>query len=556
MKSLEKYIKRHACLILLLCFSVLFDGCKKVDDHTESVLGQPFVTTAGYQSSVLVGDTITLKGKLFIDQGGYINIGNIKANIISDQKSKNADGSVFDNVRIVITASMGLGSNIPVTLVTNGQTISFPPISIRQYQGIPQKTDTTLFVEKIAAFNPNNIADYNAENLDLYSGSSVAADGTIYFDNPIGIFKISSGQVQSIITPGMSLKDNSGNFLVSRIMGSAISYDGNTLTFSASVQDNTDTVNNYVFKLCQMNVATHSITTLNRTLMVKGTAAQDGTPGAFEGTATQLKIIAMHLRTDVNGNIYFKNCYSVETPNASEDDIYNGFLATGHDYALETSWPYTLSNICRLSTNGKVTSLFSLNSPYYSPLYNIPGYKVQLASDYKISPDGATAYVYDQQDFVSHLSLLAYDLSKNVPLNNTGLNPKFRFTSYDTNSATAFPTGQYLNTLISVNFSNGDYSLEALPNGTILTNNGVSIAALDIVNKFAFNYAGTETGLLGGAPPSQDKEVGRAQNVAFSNMVFCGVDRAGAIYYTLPPAGQATRLTNPPLTFYKIYSKK
>lgn len=548
--------------LLFLFFTCLFfSACKKADNHFNDIVGQPYAEDPpDYVKSVLVGDTITLSGKMFIDQGGYIKIGNVKAVLASDKKTIAKDGSTSDEVRIVITKEMGIGSNISVTLVTKGQSFSFPSITIRQFAAGQQRTDTTLFVEKVASFQPGNLSDYTNGGFTLLNNSSIAADGTICFDNPLGVFKVTGGQVQQIIKAGAVLKDDNGSFTIDHIVGSVISYDGTNITFSASVKDNADTTGNYVFRLCQLSLNSQHITTLNRTLMKKGKVSTDGTPGAFEGTASQLKIVAATLRTDANNNLYFSNCYTVESPNNDQGAIYN-LINTGAIYTL-SSRPYVIGNICKLTTDGKISSLFSLKPISGHKVFNPPGFQVQVTCDYKIAPDGSVAYVYDQLDFFYDISLTEYDLQKRIPLNSSGLAPiTYRFISYDSNPVSTSGTNQLpvFFAIETANINNSASNLQPLPNGEILYGAGGGIASLDILNQFSYCYAGTEISVEGGSPPPfQTQLVGKAKNVLFSNddayhLIFCGVDKTGAVYYT---PGNGYDVLTAPIVFYKIYPKK
>ncbi len=65
---------------------------------------------------------------------------------------------------------------------------------------------------------------------------------------------------------------------------------------------------------------------------------------------------------------------------------------------------------------------------------------------------------------------------------------------------------------------------------------------------------------MNGTPvPAQTQVTGNAKNVLFNGgnaayLVFCGVDKNGTVYYISSATGND--LSSPPLTFYKIYSKK
>ncbi len=528
---------------------VAFSACRKVDNHYKEVANTPFAE-AEYGQTALVGDTVTIRGKLFINEGGYVQAGAVKAVLVNKKVSVGADGVEQDEVGFALTKDIGIGA-VAIKVVTKGVTLNLPSITIRQYAGIPQHTDTTLYVEQLAQFTPANLNIFQTNYLNLLVNSSIDANGNIWFDNSLGIYKVTGAVTAEILHAGSTLTDDSGPFIINRILGSVISYDGTTLTFSADIRDNADTVANYVFKLCQLNLITNKVTTLNRSMVGKSIAKIDGSPGAFEGPIAQLKIVAMSLRTDANNVLYFNNNYQVPSPNADPVFWYGQVSMSTNVFG-----PYVIENICKMN-GGMVSSLFSMNNPYapLNSIFKAPGYPVVITSDYKISEDGSTAYVYDQTDGANGYSILQYDLKNKLPLHSSGLYASYRIL-YD--PATNTLPSSFVTYLSFQVTPNGDYSLFPLPNGTILLGSGASIAAVNNLDLTAYVFAGSENGLNGAPDSTQTQTTGKAKNVVFNNanaanLYFCGIDKTGAVYYITSATG--ADLKSAPLTFYKIYPK-
>lgn len=537
--------------LIALCIAI--SACKKVDDHYNDTINEPWAHTSydqGYPKDILVGDTMTITGRIFISDGGYIQIGQVKANILSDKKTISSDGSTIDMVKFIITKEMGIGS-VSVKVVTKGNTLLLPSINIRQFVGVPQRTDTTLYVEKIANFNPANLSYYKQNNIALLNNNEVDLNGTIWFDNPLGVFHVVNSSIQNVIHSGQSFTEGTTNFTIKRILGSVISYDVSTLYFSASVADNADTVNNYVFRLCKLNLIAGTVTTLNRTIVAKVAPESNILPGAFEGKISGLNVVAFSLRTDLNNNLYFFNGYLAGSPDTNPGFWYGYYASTGNAPFDR----YSLNNICKLSTDGNVISLFSRKGNFESqnPIYKAPGFPIATTSDYKISADGTRAYVFDTQDPSGfNLGLMEFDLQKRAPVVSLGVFPSLKFLSYDNNPATKL-TGNFTPIIFFTTLSNISNVLP-LPDGSVLLASQ-SIASLDLLNKTAFLYAGTEVGIIGSTPPEQIQETGKAKNVLFSsNTAFAGYDKNGIIYYSLPITGNDFTINS--IRFYRIYPKK
>ena len=545
---------------------LLITACHKVNQYYALVDGQPWMY-ATYPTTYYVGDTMTLVGKMFIGHGGVLQVGAVQPSFLSVTSAPvggTGPGDSTQSASFLITKEMGVGKNIPVSLTVNGITIQTPAITILQLSGVLGRTDTTLWVDQIVSWQPTNLADYQSLNIPLIVGSSVSSNGSIYFDNPWGIFSVIGGVVQPVLSAGSQLSDQNGPFTINKILGSAISFDGNTMAFSAAVSDNADTVNNYVFRLCTINIGSKSITTLNRTLEPLAAPAQAGTPGAFTGPVAQLNLVAAAIHTDVNGNWYFANIYEVPNPGNNMGSWYSNIS----DNPQNRQDGLELDNTCELGVDGNIRSIFSA-APLYASLpkvFKTPGYPTVYPGSTLVSPDGSTAYAPMSQDVSGFFYIGEYDLNKQVMLSAPSAGANFKFISYDTSSVTG-ATSTFVPYLNSVNFPNSfgvgePNQLVALSNGYVLSNLGLStLFAFNDLNQTFYCYAGTEQGILDGAPAVQNQTVGAAKYVNFAlngNFTyFNGVDAQGTVYYyTAPGSSYGSPVLGGPITFYKLYSKK
>ncbi|MBN9379756.1 MAG: hypothetical protein J0H74_03260 [Chitinophagaceae bacterium] len=566
-------MSRNNRLYLFAIVLLLLSSCKKTDHYAQMVNDQPYLITGemglynlglglypGYKTSYLVGDTATFIGKFFLDRpGSQIRVGNDTPQILSKVKipaginEYTHQQDQLDMIRFLITKSMGLGNNIHVSIRANGVTLQAPDISIRQFQGVLRRTDTTLYVDSITTWSPRDVGYYQSNYIPVLNYISVAGDGTICFNNLTGIYILKSGQVSPYLNVGGQLQENGNPFTVSRILGSVLSFGGDSLTFSAEVKEDTpDTATQYIFRICRMDLASRGVTTINRTAVLKGAGAVNEAPGPYEGAMGTLKIVATDLRADVNGAIYFINNYAPSRTDFDMTGTWYGNLTMGSNFG---GYNQVYSNICRADAGGRVKSLFSQHSPFFGPpLYTIPGYPVAQTTDYLVSLDGSTGYAIDQLNLMTN-SLGYFDLNQDALLISTGFNSSgYRFFSYDTSSV----TGMHTTELDPVFYANNGLTLNnylILPDGDLLQTGYQSLLAVDLQNKTDYCYAGAEAGMF--APVSgQFGTTGPAKRVMFpsSTMFLAGVDRSGAIYYMdthYPyPGGQTV------ISFYKLYAKK
>ncbi|MBN9383760.1 MAG: hypothetical protein J0H74_23590 [Chitinophagaceae bacterium] len=557
----------YGILLAMLSLPLIFSSCRKVDAHDDMIQNYPFLATTGglsglyniheyaYPQILLVGDTCTLIGKMFLDRPGTsIQVGQANAVIIAKAKvwaaftnSRTGLPDSFDVARFIITRDMGVGPRISVTLNANGYSIQGEPIAIRLLPAGNHQTDTSLVVDKLASWLPANAATFPGA---FVNNSSVSGDGVIYFDNPTGIYQVKNSSVSPIISAGDNIKDqNNSNFAIDVIISSVISPDGNTLTFSATVKENiprTDTL--FITRLCQMNMITRSVTTLNRSSFLNSpnSPAYNEDPSPYNGKVGQIKLTASRLQTDVNGNIWFINIYFPANTGASD---FNGpYIASQYFYPFiaQGQQPFSgcLFNLCQLTADGKVQSIgryVQAYDPTSSP-YATPGilYDDDLNPPvFLVSKDASMllGFKYNVNFFpagIYQMDVAGEEIANTILPPSTPWKPTaFSFKSYDTSALTRKPNTNSFSIRSSANSVFNRFLI--LPDNELLFCDINSIFSYDLQHLSAYCYAGTEnqnTSL-------QNQETGKAKWVNFGDigplknnaLIFCGVDRQGAIYY-------------------------
>lgn len=575
-------------LLLMILSGNPFSACRKVDEHADLIENQPYLITVGgfgglfniwgyaYQQTFLVGDTATLAGRLFIDRpGNSVQVGKTEAVIIAKGKvstnqfnTRTGQEDSLEVIRFLITKEMGIGANIPLTYHANGYTVQGLPLTIKAINIGDRRTDTTLVVDKLAAWLPGNIAAFQASySTPFVNNSSVAGDGTLYFDNMNGIFQVTPQQVLPIILTGSSLTDQQQNtFSIDVIISSVISPDGHSLLFSSIVKENIPPAADslYVIRLCRMDMNSKQITTLNRTTTLKGMGPYQETLGPFSGNVNTLKIAAANLRTDISGNIWFTNLY-FPVNNQTNQITYSTFNSTNDWYGQLQLCSYAqppyaaLYNICRMDVNGQVNSLMQTNpwGGFGPPPYITPG---PLFSDnsttFITSPDGSVVYGAKQPASTFYLNINQYVLAQG-DIENTIIGAQFNFSfiSFDTAAATKLSSNGSFSPpeLYDADFN----TCLLLPNNDMLYASSQSLYAYNFDNNTAYCYAGTENQNAS----VQTQETGKAQLVNFNSsnqLRFCGIDQQGAVYYCIGGSYgsySSNDFTNG-VRFYKLHSAK
>ncbi|WP_143306625.1 hypothetical protein [Chitinophaga vietnamensis] len=549
MKPLLSYI-----LLLLL----IAPACKKVDDHATMVSNQPWLADHlnsrrlnwSYPGSLAVGDTAIFVGRLFpYLPGTAIKIGGVPATIIDTMKvaaiytTYNPQPEV-DVVRFVITKDMGIGARRPVSLTANGITIDGPPLNITYFQAGNARTDTTLWVDSLVNWIPENVKLLSQKNFLQVRSVHSDGNGNIWFDNPYGIYKMANAQVKKVIQPGDAFTDDSNTaFSISTIMGSTISYDGDLLYFSAETsENNADTAASYIFRLCKMDLRTQKVNTISRTLVMK---RNDVTESGlhYEGPVAQVKIVARNLTTDINHNLYFTNYYSPVSNAYSRRYWHNAIISgiNGFDMFQSSCYNY----VCKLDAGNRVTGIISAQSQYPTP--GAPVFLGYFFVDFA----GQYLYGYTNPD-LNNYRLGQFDIEEIVMVNqikNGHQQKTFVFQSFETDPNYK-RTGN-----IGIPQPDPFYrfnSLLCLNDGTLLGANP-SLTAYDLMHNSAYCYAGTEIAatVASSAPSAQNQRTGLAKWVNFSDAGLIGQDKSGAVYFC-----RGTKDYVHGVSFYKLYPKK
>ncbi|MHA4810849.1 hypothetical protein ACX0G9_22265 [Flavitalea flava] len=581
-------------LLLIIFLGNLLPACKKVDEHANLIENQPWLLTEGglsglfniwaykYQQGFLVGDTATLVGKLFADrQGTTVEVGNVPAAIIAKGKvstkiynTRTGQEDSLEVIRFLITKGMGVGSDIPLTLHANGYSMQGLPLTIKLINTGDRRTDTSLFVDKLATWLPADLTPFQTtyRGSPFVNNSSVAGDGTIYFDNVNGIYKMAAAQVSPVLLKGSTLTDQQQKtFTIDVILSSVISPDGNSLLFSSIVTEDipagADSL--YITRLCRMDMNSNQVVTLNRTTTLKGAGPYLESVGPFGGDIGTIKMAAARLKMDISGNIWFANIYH---PVSNLDNPYSYSTCNSTDdwylplkdasYAEPTS--AVLSNICRMDNNGQVLSLMQTNAmaPFGPANYITPGPMFSVAYDFfLLSPDGSVAYGLKQSSNAWTYDINQYNFAQGDIVNTINSSQSnFSFISFDTavatklNSAGNFPPPYIAS---DPNF----VPCMILPNNDMLYVSTSSLFAYNFDNKSVYCYAGAENQ----NPDIQTRDTGPARFVLFNGsysssgqLRFCGLDKQGAIYYCTG-GSVGSNLTDDfanGVSFYKLYPKK
>lgn len=555
------------CLLLLSGCLFLSPACQKANHYAQLVNDQPYVLMGpfglvdyrmdnytGYQTSYLVGDTAVLMGRFFLGQpGSRIQIGNDTAHILYQRQvvrrgaadsinQYTGKSDVIDYIRFAITASMGLGNQIPVTIFANGTSVQAPSLTITQFKGIRRMTDPSLYVDSITTWTPPDLNYLMSLHLPSINGSNVAGDGTICFNNLTGIYLLRNQQVSQLAAMGSHYQEGGTDWTIKVILGSVLSYKGDHITFSAAVtENNPDSLTAYIFRLCKMDLASGVVTTLNRTKMFYGVAATNEAGGPYEGSLGALNIVASDLKTDVNDQVYFINNYTPGRTDFDPTTLFYYELSNGQPTIDEPGY----SNVCRVDIAGNVKSIISSNS-IFGAYYHPPGFVSQWMTDYLVSQDGSTGYVVDYFQG-GPFSFSYVDLKSDIPIASSGYNASYRFFSYDTSSITGLhdPKVTFSFGLNGENFMN---NYQILPDGDLLTNMG---GAMNIQNKSMYSYIGPELVSIGRSPASGTYgTTGPAKNVWLSSGdLFAGLDKSNAIYYYWVDGSSGS------VSYYKMYSK-
>ncbi|NIG55366.1 hypothetical protein [Chitinophaga sp. Cy-1792] len=550
-------MKKYCSIIIIsiVIFQLLGSSCKKVDDHAAMVSAQPWLAnnfssnkfTWTYPSMVTVGDTVSLVGRLFPKEPGTtITVGGVPVTIVDTMKlaavyTTYSSQPELDVVRFVVTKEMGLGTRRPVTVTAHGVTVTGPDLTIQYIKAGANRTDSTLWVDKLFTWLPANPADYT-RNYDLMVNEvHVDGNGNVLFGNAHGIYQYAGGGVKELLKNGDQLNDGSGNFTLRNIVGATISFDGNTLYFSSAVvEPSADTVANYIFRLCTMDIASKKVTTLNRTLVTRSRAGTNESGVRLEGLLSKVKLAARNLEVALNGNLYFVNFYAPASTTDDQSYWYQTIIMGDN-----TAEPWSNNEFyIGKSEAGQVTMMASFQ---FGP--NHPGPRIG-SSQYFIDPNDKYLYAYTlSQNYNFQLAVIDANegnMIKEVPGAGNPLS-KFLLQSYE------WDPKYKVTGIIGLVACDPTYLFHPnmqLTDGSVLTSSA-SLVNYDLLNGSAYCYAGTEKGMEGYPPAEQNQTLGLAKWIDFTNASLIGQDKTGAVYFC-KGIGDYTN----GVSIYKIYPKK
>ncbi|NML23867.1 hypothetical protein HHL16_23505 [Pseudoflavitalea sp. G-6-1-2] len=567
-------------LPLIFCLPILLtvaQGCKKVTEHADYIENQPWlarvITMNGmynlyeyqYRNRFLTGDTAILVGRFFLeDPTSSIQIGNVKAVVhesrklfTNTQNDRTGINDSADVVKFVITKEMGTGSGITLAVKAKGVTVFGEPLTITALKLSDKRTDSTLMVEHMLNWLPENVEEYKQNNASFVHSSSISDAGELYFDNPFGIFRIPDNKVLPVIKHDQQLNDQQSTFTIDWIISSVISTDGKTLTFSAIVKEpipGSDTL--VITRLCQMKTADQTLKTLNRTVMFRGRSSYSEPIGPLSGKVDQLNLSAMYLQTDINGNIWMVNGFMPRnadvphTPVRFYDDI-----KAGDDPSFGGIFTY-----CKLTPDGNLTALLKhycvpapTTTPYSIPL---PAISTSYGPGFMLSRDGRYMYGFGYSVTTWNMDLLKYDVQENeITGKISAYTNNIAFISYDDDPATRMPT----NSAFWLQGSAWSYwcPYQLLPNNDMLFTDMASIYAYDFDNMSSYCFAGTENQNT----EVQNQKIGKAKYVnfdGFGSFKFLGADKNSVVYYCMGGTNLGSQFMDyvNGAKFYKIISRK
>lgn len=280
------------CLLLLLLYS-----CKDADTFYEVLDAQPEIM-ADYQTLYMVGDTLTIRGRLNPENTLEVYIGDIKAEIFETTTEQPINSPlVMDVAKIRITEAMGIGEDRSIRITSGNATVSGPSIEIVG-DANAAVLDRPLQLVKVANLPSGAVPLYSRNgkgNVYAWNGSSKK------------LFRIAAanGNTTEIFTEAQCV-DTGGAFTITEFNAGAVSPDERYFYFSAKVNEEEQDRAIELFKLCRFDLQNGDFTTLNRTeyslLRSRRTlvAAQP-----FEGNVNDVKIYKITaLYLDTQGRVY------------------------------------------------------------------------------------------------------------------------------------------------------------------------------------------------------------------------------------------------------------
>ncbi|RPD39962.1 hypothetical protein [Chitinophaga barathri] len=514
MKTIATY-RLSLCFLLLLSFAA---GCRKVSDRLD--LMTEGLSAVAAPATVLVGDSLTIVGRIHLSASPTVSLGGVPAvyKQVAPENTPDVPYTV-EALRFEVTAEMGEGRQpLEIRLGEHVQVLYVNVLAKPVFDG--SRPDTTLVMEEIFGGNITdfttryaNAYTFNAgEGNDYFPGRSVTADGVIYLQSAMDIYRIENGQVQTLLKTGDALLIDGQEVHVKEFLpgpfasigyafsGMAVSADNSTMYLSVYTDMTGHEDFTGAWLLLKTTPDLDHFEVINRTWYKLDGFATFFFPEDFldNGPIENTQLIAGDLFVDAQQRLLFSN---------------QGVYAA------------------RLEQNGRIAKIADEeDNAYYTP-------------------DGSTAF------FITQAGLTKFDLDAMEPLAVVPLSyANWNFVSFEENPDWRFP-----NNLGPLNLGGGSFL--ALPGGQLLCNplssSQPSIGAINPENTSVYTFAGIEKGFVGDNLPGghtlfdvQYHLSGQARYVNFcqyynntdfiGNCKFLGMDGQNNIY--LMRAGERSRL--------------
>jgi len=289
-RSLEGYL----CFLLII---ITFSACTDADRFYQKLDRQPEILN-NYNSVYIVGDTLTIQGRLNPENNLEIRIGGVKAEILSVTVIDISENSPYtiESAKVLITEEMGIGEDRPVSVTSAGIIISTQSIEIVGNGDIgilPHQLQLQKVVNIPSGSTPIYCRSGNGHvylmNNKTYAVSRVTPDGNIE-----QVFSLSA------------CKDADGTpFDVTQVNAMGVDPKEQYLYMSLYTKAPWATYWSY-YRFCRWNMQNNSFEVLNKTPY--HIYRSQRTPEAaqpFEGRVAEAKIYKITaIYPDSEGNIY------------------------------------------------------------------------------------------------------------------------------------------------------------------------------------------------------------------------------------------------------------
>lgn len=357
----------HFIAICLL--QLLLHACKDADTFYEVLDAQPEIV-ADYQTLYMVGDTLTIRGRLNPENNLEIFIGDIKAEIFETTTEQPTNSSlILDVAKIRITEAMGIGADRSIQITSGNATISAPSIEIVG-DANAAVLDRQLQLVKVADLPPRAVPLYcrNGKG-NVYAWSSDSKK----------LFRITAadGHTAEVFTE-VQCVDVRGAFTINEFNAGAVSPDERYFYFSAKVSEEGQDRTIELFKFCRFDIQNGEFTTLNRTeyslLRSRRTLA---TAQPFEGKVDDVKIYKITgLYPDAEGRVYCDLMGRFLTQ-LDHNGTYS-YLINFADKVIMSTAPATETHFLPLINNPTTNNYYSTVQIHQT----LPGVKINYQMNY------------------------------------------------------------------------------------------------------------------------------------------------------------------------------